>query len=115
MTSTVAKKLRSRLNDTPNDVGLLSDYIDVSYDQYDLNDLKAGLKLVERQMRNGRDLADYGRLHRKVLRMLARDDFDSYMRYIEYERDPDKRFYQPRRRALKVIADTLQDLHDGKL
>ena len=43
-------------------------------------------------------------------------DFDSYCIYMEFGREPDKRFYQPRREVLfpKVVVH-LQDLFDGWL
>lgn len=45
----------------------------------------------------------------------AKDVFDSYCIYLEWNREPEKKFYQPRRRILKVLADDLQDLFYGKL
>lgn len=45
----------------------------------------------------------------------ARDIFDSYCIYLEWDREPEKKFYQPRRRVLKVLADDLQDLYYNKL
>ena len=54
-------------------------------------------------------------LHRMVLRAAAKDDLDSYLLYAEWERDPDKKFYAPRRKRLKPVVDALQDLVDDKL
>ena len=46
----------------------------------------------------------------------ARDgSFDDYCIALEWNRDPEKRFYLPRRSVLKVLVDDLQDLFDGKL
>lgn len=42
-------------------------------------------------------------------------DFDCYCRYIEWNREPRKRFYEPRRKQLKPIVDALQKLGDGEL
>ena len=52
-------------------------------------------------------------LYNKCLLMLAPYDFDSYLLYIEKDREPQKRFYLPRRKTLKVVVDDLQDLEDG--
>lgn len=41
--------------------------------------------------------------------------FDSFCIYIEKDRAPDKQFYLPRRKQLKVLADAIQDFEDGKL
>lgn len=55
------------------------------------------------------------RIHKRVLLVLAPWNFDSYMLYVEWERDPDKKFYVPRREALRDVVDALQDLADDKL
>lgn len=54
-------------------------------------------------------------LHKRTLLALAQDDFDSYILYIEWEREPEKRFYAPRRDRLKRVVDALQRLADDKL
>lgn len=41
--------------------------------------------------------------------------FDSYLIYLEKNREPQKRFYLPRRAVLKPLVDDLQDLFDGKI
>lgn len=41
--------------------------------------------------------------------------FESFLYYMEKNRQPKKRFYQPRARTLKVVVDDLQDLEDGLL
>lgn len=55
------------------------------------------------------------RLHKQVLLAAARDDFDSFLQYVEWERDPEKKFYMPRRMRLKQVVDALQELADDKL
>ena len=45
----------------------------------------------------------------------AKDSFDDYMVYIEWEREPDKRFWLPRRDILLPVAQAMQDLVDDKL
>lgn len=50
-----------------------------------------------------------------ILLLVAPFDFDSYMLYMEWGREPAKRFYLPRRRVLYPIVQDLQDLADGKL
>lgn len=41
--------------------------------------------------------------------------FDSYMLYLELNREPSKRFWLPRREQLLPVADAIQDLIDDKL
>lgn len=45
----------------------------------------------------------------------APQDFDFFLRYIEHRRDPDKRFYMPRRHTLLPIVKAFQEAADGKL
>ena len=54
-------------------------------------------------------------LHKRVLLLAAPHDFESYVLYIEWNREPSKKFYPPRRKALKSVVDALQELADDKL
>lgn len=54
-------------------------------------------------------------LHKRVLLELAPYDFDSYLLYMEWDRDPEKKFYPPRRKVLKRVVDALQELAEDKL
>lgn len=54
-------------------------------------------------------------LHKKVLLAAAYYDFESYLLYVEWEREPAKKFYVPRRKVLKPIVQDMQDLEDDKL
>ena len=54
-------------------------------------------------------------LHKKVLLAAAPFDFESYLLYVEWERDPDKKFYVPRRTVLSPTVVAMQDLIDDKL
>ena len=58
---------------------------------------------------------DFFTLNKKALLFDAPYDFDAHCRYIEWNRDPDKRFYLPRRSRLLPVAQKLQKLADGKL
>ena len=54
-------------------------------------------------------------LHKSVLLVAAPYDFESYILYIESNRDPEKKFYPPRRVALRPVVVALQELADDKL
>ena len=54
-------------------------------------------------------------LHKKVLLAAAPEHFESYLLYVEWNREPEKKFYPPRRKVLKQVVDALQDLEDDKL
>lgn len=61
------------------------------------------------------DMATAYDLHKRILREAAPDDFDSFMLYIEWNRDADKKFYVPRRKQLMPIVEALQKLEDDEL
>ena len=54
-------------------------------------------------------------LYWKTLKVEAPYHFESFLFYMEKNRRPKKRFYEPRKRTLKIVVDDLQDLEDGKL
>ena len=54
-------------------------------------------------------------LNKRALLFDAPYDFDAFLRYIEWNRPNDKRFYLPRRRQLARVVDALQRLADDKL
>ena len=54
-------------------------------------------------------------LHKRVLLVAAPHDFGSYLLYVEWNRDPEKKFYLPRRGILKQVVDSLQRLADDEL
>ena len=54
-------------------------------------------------------------LHKKTLLLAAPHHFESYLLYLEQNREPEKKFYPPRRKVLKQVVDALQDLADDRL
>ena len=52
---------------------------------------------------------------KEMLLFNARDYLDEYLLYVEYEREPEKKFYPPRRDVLLPIVNAMQDLVDDKL
>lgn len=54
-------------------------------------------------------------LHKQILLATAQEDFDSYLQYIEWNREPSRKFYLPRRKILKQVVDSLQALADDEL
>ena len=59
--------------------------------------------------------AEFFDLYKRSLLFDARESFDSYLLYMEINRDTKKRFYQPRRKVLKQVVDALQELDSGEL
>ena len=54
-------------------------------------------------------------LHKSVLLLGAPHSFHMYLLYIEWGREPKKKFSPPRRKVLKQVVDALQELADDKL
>lgn len=54
-------------------------------------------------------------LYKDSIFAAAPSDFDSYLLALEWYREPDKRFYIPRRRKIRHLVQALQDLLDDKL
>lgn len=54
-------------------------------------------------------------LNKRTLLFDAPYDFDCFIRYVEWNREPQKRFYLPRRKQLKPIVEAMQNLADDKL
>lgn len=54
-------------------------------------------------------------VHKQTLHALAPYHFDSFLLYVEWEREPEKRFYAPRRKVLQQVVDELQRLADDEL
>ena len=53
--------------------------------------------------------------HREVVFAGARDSFHLCLLAVEWNRDPEKKFYVPRMGVLREVVEALQDLEDGKL
>ncbi len=82
-------------------------------------DLEEALKICERVKHRAsanavKDSRCFG-LYNKCLLFEAPHKFESFLLYMEKNRPPEKCFYLPRRKTLKVVVDDLQDLEDGKI
>lgn len=64
---------------------------------------------------SGADARKLYNICKRMLLLAAPHDFDSYLLYVEWNREPEKKFYPPRRKVLKVLVDDLQDLYEGKI
>lgn len=61
------------------------------------------------------ELLEWYRLHEMVCLTGAPYDFHCYLLYIEWDREPSKKFYVPRKKVLKQVVDALQELAEDKL
>ena len=67
------------------------------------------------KMKTGEDVAKVYDIISRTYLFEAKDVFDSYCIYLEWNRAPEKKFYQPRRKVLRTVANALQDLADDRL
>lgn len=59
--------------------------------------------------------ADWYELKRKICLLLAPHSFDHYMQYVEWNREPHRKFWLPRRRVLMGLCNDLQDLEEHRI
>lgn len=74
-------------------------------------------KRLENEIVSGKsvDIVRIFKLHKRILRVLAPFDFESYLLFVEWEREPEKKFYVPRKRQFKPVVEAMQGLVDDKL
>lgn len=78
--------------------------------------IRKGSELVKRAViKNVKQGEEWYDLYRKVLLFRAPYCFEDYLIYLEIDRPPEERFYQPRRKVLKVVVEELQALADDEL
>lgn len=96
----------------------LLDMAKVIADEEGDNDIAYALKLTDFIKRKVPTLpvsVGMNELYWEALKFEAPHRFESFLLYMERKRRPEKRFYQPRRKTLHIVAEDLQDLEDGKL
>jgi predicted phage terminase large subunit-like protein len=64
---------------------------------------------------DGEELKQMYLLHKSVMLAGAPHSFHLFLLYVESQREPDKKFYPPRRKVLKQVVDALQELADDEL
>lgn len=64
---------------------------------------------------NADDVDWFYDMYKASLLFDSMDFFDAYLQYMELERNPQKRFYAPRRHYLKPIIEGYQQIADGNL
>ena len=74
--------------------------------------IRLRLELAEKKL--SADYPIWLELIKRTYQIRAYDKFDDYLLFLEWDRQPEKQFYLPRRAVLKKIVDEMQDLEDGK-
>ena len=96
-------KLSKRVKNMLNDFAVSKGYADIFH--------------LERWYRDKDELPSAVQYYYEVLYLESHYLFDSYMLYLEKDREYERKFYEPRRKCLLKtgIIDALQDLMDDKL
>ena len=113
----LAKRAESR---DLTDIGALSDYFEVLrlLEKEEFESAHKMVKTVRRIAAEEAKKQESSRhldLYYRSLLFDAPYDFDAYCIYIEKNRDPDKKFYLPRRKQLRIVSKALQRLADREL
>lgn len=89
---------------------------DKRFDAYKYSgELRSVCATMMGKMKTGEDVAKVYDIIGRTYLFEAKDIFDSYCIYLEWNRAPEKKFYQPRRKVLRTVANALQDLADDRL
>lgn len=110
--------IRQAMERRPGDIGAYYDLFSLcrAWEQEDFRaahaENKRLLSYCVEQMKNvpAEKIGAFYEQWRRCLLLEAPHDFDSYLTYMELNRKPEKRFYQPRRRMLRPIVEDLQAL-----
>lgn len=102
-----------------NSYKALSDLLDMAKviaDPEGDHDLAYALKLtnfIKRKIPTLPSSIVLNQLYWQAMKFEAPYRFESFLLYMEKNRSPKKRFYQPRAKTLHVVVEDLQDLEDG--
>lgn len=70
---------------------------------------------IMHEQKNVNSVIEAGELLKKSYHFTSRDFFTDYMTYLEWDRPPKERFWQPRARILTPLANAIQALTDDEL
>lgn len=114
--------LYKKLVNTPQiEIGMALDAFELlkSLDRHDLTEglsvalQKEMTRLVE--IENLDNAKAYKDLYYRLMRWDAPYSYESFLIAMEFDREPNRRFYLPRKRVLKPVVDAIQKLSDGEL
>jgi predicted phage terminase large subunit-like protein len=121
MNDLLISKIFAKIKKTPDDVVAYEDLFSVcrSIEESDFekahNTNERLRELISQCIVKRVNVSEMFELYKKTLLFDAAHDLDSYLLYLEINRRPSERFYQPRRRVLKQVVDAIQDLADDRL
>lgn len=113
----IVRLLKSDLSDYDNLLSLLGMANEVIREDKELSrKLANNVRFLALRLCATGDIKYYD-LYNKALLFLAQEhkDFDSYLLYVEKNRDPEDRYYQPRRNKIYWLVQKMQRLIDDEL
>lgn len=113
----IVRLLKSNLSDYDNLLSLLGMANEVIREDKELSRKLANkVRFLALRLCATGDIKYYD-LYNKALLFLAQEhkDFDSYLLYVEKNRDPEDRYYQPRRNKIYWLVQKMQRLIDDEL
>ena len=113
----IVRLLKSDLSDYDNLLSLLGMANEVIQEDKELSRKLANkVRVLALRLCATGDIKYYD-LYNKALLFLAQEhkDFDSYLLYVEKNRDPEDRYYQPRRNKIYWLVQKMQRLIDDEL
>jgi predicted phage terminase large subunit-like protein len=108
-------KLLEHIASLPVTEETLSDAFAVIIELEDREDIHKWCVWVRKNARKIISHDMYDLFYKTYLFEAQKGDFEAYCIYLEKNREPDKKFYMPRRKQLKVLVQDLQDLFDHKI
>lgn len=119
----IADSIGSAIERRPTDIAAYTDLFSLlrSWEEVDFKEAHGRNKLLlnacAEKLRevSGKELEQFYGQWRKCLLFEAPHDFDCYLRYIELDRKPEKRFYAPRSHYLRKYVAAYQKILDGEL
>lgn len=108
--------IKNRIYDKALDV-LEASYAEDKSGTYGLIDsFRQGItRIIRANTKLGKEDDDLMPLLRRAYFLTAADKFDDFLIAMEWEREPEQRFYLPRRKQLLNVVRSMQDLYDRKI
>lgn len=117
-------RIRRFIESRPEDSAAYGDYFDIVRAMWEEDRehafkhdlwLRNATALKVKETEDANAVLKFFEINKKTYLLAAKDDFDSYCVYLEWNRDKTKRFYVPRRATLRPLVQDLQELNDGEL
>lgn len=115
-------KIYSYILDHPSEISAYQDYFGYirSLEEPHYDKIKEIQPLISEQVKKlvSKDpklSIEFYELLKKTYLYMAKDDFESYMIYLEWDREPQDKFYMPRRKRIKPFIESLQKIADDEL